>query len=158
MADTTLSEREFAKLVGCALATVQLGRQSGRLPTASKQDAKGRWRVDPVIGTVEWEASAPARIAGGDSLAAWREARTRRETALACSAEDTLRVRRGALVEVREIEDRLTGIFSSCRNKLLAIPSQARQRDPGFTIQQLALIDDLIREALEDLAAPAPLA
>ena len=58
------------------------------------------------------------------------------------------------LVPAKEISDRLTGIFTRCRTKLLGIPSKAKTAFPQLTHQDIAALDRLIREALEDLADP----
>lgn len=153
-----VSEREFAKVVDASLSTVQDRRKAGLLPKSAKQDAKGRWRIDPEVGLEEWHENAPLRASSDvdtEALRAWREARARRETALAAQAEDDLRRRRAELVEATEVEAKLVTVFSQVRTKLLGVPSKVRQQDPALTASQLALLDNLIREALEDLAAGA---
>lgn len=65
------------------------------------------------------------------------------------------RKRAGELVEVKDLEGKLTELFAGCQKKLLGVPSRARQQDPTLTAAHLALFDELIREALEDLAAAA---
>lgn len=59
----------------------------------------------------------------------------------------------GELVPARDVEAHMANVFSSCKTKLLGVPSRVRQQDPGLTTAQLALIDSVIREALEGLAA-----
>ncbi len=151
-----LSERQFAKLVGSSLSTVQERRKAKRLPKSAKKDAKGRWRIDPVKGLVEWEALAPLRVGarGGDvpALTAWREARSRREAALAGLAEDELRKSRSELVNAAEMQDVMVEAFTRAKSKLLGIPTRIRHQCPHLSLADLAVLDGLIREALEDLA------
>jgi phage terminase Nu1 subunit (DNA packaging protein) len=42
----------------------------------------------------------------------------------------------------------------TCRNKLLGIPTRAKQRLPGLTTADVLILDALIREALEALSNP----
>ena len=51
-----------------------------------------------------------------------------------------------------ELEARLVTLFASCKTKLLGIPSRARQADPTLSSVQVAIVESLVREALEDLA------
>ena len=80
-------------------------------------------------------------------------ASARREAAQAEIVELELAQTRGELVPAKEMEERMVEVFTSCRTKLLGIPTRARQRDRSFSKSQLQLVEDLIREALEDLAA-----
>jgi hypothetical protein len=167
---TTTSLRAYARHRGCALNAVQEAIRSGRL-TKSVKRVKGR---PPQIANVaaadaEWAAStysdrvpltgrtAPhpsppelPPITGVHDLA---EARARHEAARASLTEIELAERRGELVPTKDVEARLVGEFTRCKTKLLGIPSRARQQDPGLTTVQLALIEGLIREALDDLAS-----
>ncbi len=152
------SEREVAALVGASLQTVQSRRKSGGFPKSCRKDRRGRYRYDPVLALQEWEAFAPLRVknaaAAGDQDA-WREARSRRERAEAEIAEIKLTQRKGELLVARDVEDRMVALFTSCKTKLLGIPSRARQADPALTETQITLIEQLVREALDDLGGGA---
>lgn len=87
-----------------------------------------------------------------DGIPALHESRARREAAEAALAEIELAEKRGELVLAGDVEARLVNVFSSCKKKLLAVPSQVRQRDPSMTPEQVDLVESVIREALEDLA------
>lgn len=151
-----MSERQFAKHVGASLSAVQDRRKAGLLPRSASQDAKGRWRIDSALGAEEWVASAPLRVPkrGDDSgaIRAWREARARREMALAKLAEDDLRRRRGELVEVAKVQRGLEDANARARLKLLGIPSRMHQRLPHLTHADVLEVESAIREALEELA------
>lgn len=58
----------------------------------------------------------------------------------------------GELVKASEVKAKLADVFSVCRTRLLAIPSRARQVLPHLTLSDLATIEGLVREALEDLS------
>lgn len=70
-------------------------------------------------------------------------------------AELDYRKRSGELVEAKDVEAQLSDLFANCRNKLLGVPSRARQQDPVLTRDQILLVEGLIREALEELASAA---
>jgi phage terminase Nu1 subunit (DNA packaging protein) len=82
----------------------------------------------------------------------------RREAAEAELAEIELAEKRAALVLAADVEARLVNEHTRARTKLLGVPARARQQDPTLTPEHLVLIEDLIREALEDLSGedPAP--
>lgn len=83
----------------------------------------------------------------------WRTARVRREAAQAALVEAKLAEKRGELVPAADVEARLVSVFGMCRTKLLGIATRTRQRLPHLTGKDVAVIDSLVREALEDLAA-----
>lgn len=58
----------------------------------------------------------------------------------------------GELVGAKDLSDQLAALFTSCRTKLLGVPTTLRQQMPELSLQQLALIDKVIRQALEDLS------
>jgi hypothetical protein len=98
----------------------------------------------------EPEAESPACEGGVPDYAA---SRARREAAEAALAELELGEKRGQLASVREIDARLANEYARAKTKLLAIPSKLRQRDPSVTLEQVELLDALIREVLNDLAS-----
>jgi hypothetical protein len=59
----------------------------------------------------------------------------------------------GLLVVARDVKQRLVAEFTECKTKLLAIPSRARQQLPHLTNADVAALEKLVREALENLAA-----
>lgn len=67
--------------------------------------------------------------------------------------------RSGRLVPADDVEDRWTTRVVRARTKLLGLPSRIKQRVPHLTVAELAEIDGLVREALEELAdeSSAPL-
>jgi hypothetical protein len=96
------------------------------------------------------EAEPPAPDGGVPDYAA---SRARREAAEAALAELELGEKRGQLASVREIDARLANEYARAKTKLLAVPSKLRQRDPSVTLEQVELLDALIREVLNDLAS-----
>jgi hypothetical protein len=60
--------------------------------------------------------------------------------------------RLGTLIDAAEAETRWSALIASCKTKLLAIPSKARSRLPKLDNSDVALLEKLVREALEELA------
>ncbi len=59
----------------------------------------------------------------------------------------------GEVVPAAGVRAELESVFRACRTKLLGIPNRARAAMPGLSLADVAKLEDLIREALEDLAA-----
>lgn len=171
---TTMSLRAYGRrrkalgLPGANLKSVQRAIEAERLRESVVRDAAGTASIrDPVLADREWAQAtdearrpmvegAPAPLgeepAGDSAPESIGEARRRKEIAVANLREDELRVRRGQLIEAAGVERRLVEVFTACKTKLLGIPTRARQTDPTLTGPQVALIDALVREALENLA------
>ncbi|MCM2332754.1 MAG: DUF1441 family protein [Anaeromyxobacteraceae bacterium] len=156
-----LSARAYAKHRGCDHKAVTAAIKIGRLTKSVKRSKGGRYAIDPRRADAEWDAATyadrvpltgPTAPAAGEENPSLMEARARLETAKAALAELDLGERRGELVPAREVEARLVAVFSSCKTKLLGVPTRARQWDPTLTKAQVELIEATVREALEDLA------
>lgn len=160
-----MSGTEYAKHRGCSSQAVTQAVAAGRLTKSVKKLPSGRLSIDAKRADLEWAAStysdrapltgptAPRRgAAGDDEPVSLMDVRNRHELAKAQLAELDLAERRGEILEAREVEARLVGVFSSCKTKLLGVPSRVRQQDPTLTKPQVALVEATIREALEGLA------
>ena len=58
----------------------------------------------------------------------------------------------GQLVRVEDVEREWLEIITMARTKLLGIPTKAKQRLPDLDTDAIGVLDDIVREALEDLA------
>ncbi len=150
-----VSLREYARHRGCQLKAVQDAIAAGRLSASLTPDKR---IADVDAADAEWLATTHAEKrplsgpAGLEPSASLGEARARLDAAKADLAELDLAERRGQVIPAADVQARMVAVFSACKTKLLAIPSRARQQDPGLSHSQIALLDSLIREALEDLA------
>jgi phage terminase Nu1 subunit (DNA packaging protein) len=79
-------------------------------------------------------------------------AAARREKALADMAEIEVEERRGELVKVDAARAGVIEKFTVVKTKILGVPSRVAQRLPHVSADDLRVIDDLLREALEELA------
>lgn len=57
----------------------------------------------------------------------------------------------GELVPASQVEAKLSKYIHACRAKLLALPSRAKQAMPHLELSDVATLEDLVGEALEDL-------
>lgn len=67
-------------------------------------------------------------------------------------AELKYQERSGQLVRAEEVAARWAEIITLSKTKLLAIPAAAKNRIPHLTAADVGVLDELIREALEELA------
>jgi phage terminase Nu1 subunit (DNA packaging protein) len=148
--------REAAGLAGGTLRAIQVAIKSGRL---SKSITKNKQIVSAEAADAEWLSSTHVdRIpltgptAAGTTPPDLAESRARREAAEAALAEIELAEKRRELVPAKDVESKLVNVFAQCKTKLLGVAARARQRDPGLTGPQIELYEELIREALDDLA------
>jgi phage terminase Nu1 subunit (DNA packaging protein) len=149
--------RKEAALAGGTLRAVQVAIRDGRLWKSLTPDRKQI--ADAAAADAEWAAVTQVdRIpitgptAAGTPPPDLTESRARREAAEAALAEIELAEKRRELVPAKDVESKLVNAFAHCKTKLLGVSSRARQRDPALTGPQVALIESLIREALDDLA------
>ena len=173
-----MSQRAYAKRRGVSAMAVSRAVRSGRLK-ASVRDGK---IIDPDLADREWAANtdltdapssvieqsaswpgvdrpvAPPPPAGEESAGEGtplHEANRIEKVWKAKTAELKYKQEAGELVPAAEVRGKLEDTFRTCRTKLLGIPSRARQVLPHLTVGDIAAIESMVREALEDLAGAA---
>lgn len=163
-----LSQRAYAARRGVSHMAVQRAIKAGRLKDCLND---GGQIVDPDLADREWErktdlSRAPIpvrqRAAGvalgpaaddGEAVPDMADASAREKHWRAKLAELKFRESASELVPAAGVKAELEGVFRSCRTKLLGIPSRARQLLPGLSLGDVAKIEALVREALEELAS-----
>lgn len=95
------------------------------------------------------DESTPPGPPAGPTLA---DARMRHETARASVSELELRRLQGELVPLSEVRAEVAARYTVVRTRLLGVPARVKQRAPHLAAADVRLIDDFIREALEELA------
>lgn len=134
--DVELADREWAGSTG------QIDRAQQKPPAPATTAPR---RSPPAVdGDPDNELSSE-----GMSLA---EATRLEKMWKASIAELDYRERRGELVSAKAVADKLAGLFTLCRTKMLGVSTRARQAMPELTTKQIATYDKLIREALEQLS------
>lgn len=165
-----MSIRAYAERRGCTPETVRqrikravLVRSVVWVPGKGGKDEP---RIaDPNLADQEWSAGTRPKAASQAATAAsdeysrlrlereeenLRAARAKRE-----AEELALAARRGELVPAAEIEAALAEEYTAVRTKLLALPTRAKQRLTHLTTADVAVLEDLVREALGELADDA---
>lgn len=147
IADVELADREWA-------ANTR-PRIDEPLPNVKSKSARGRARKPAPVAS----EPAPDEPETGGEWIDYNEARRRREVEnwkLAAiereRADLDLAARRGELVEASNVADRWVEAVTAAKTKLLGVPSRLRQRHPDADPAIFRDNDDLIREALEELA------
>jgi phage terminase Nu1 subunit (DNA packaging protein) len=77
----------------------------------------------------------------------WRQAKIKRQ-----ADELDLGTKRGELIPIAEARAAVFDSYTIVRTRLLGVPTRCKQRIAKLTIADVASIDELIREALEELA------
>lgn len=180
MADKVImSCRAYAKLRGVSPMSVSEAIKAGRLRDSVARGDSGNviGIKDPVLADQEWEhhsdmmkAPAPVRESSGDRAIEAEAARggfvsvgddesgTLGENAAdvkywqAKLAELKYRQETGELVSVKTIEGAIADMIAASKTRLLAIPSRVKQALPHLSVVDVATVEKLVREALEDLA------
>lgn len=168
-----MSCRKYARRRGVSAMAVSLAIKKGTLKESVVRDENGQPKIaDPDLADREWEANtdhskAPAYVKqrGLEAVAAGvvsaRDGMTLSEASAvekvwrARTAELKFKEAAGELVPAKDVEQRLTDTFHTCRTRLLGIPSRARQALPHLTLADIAAIEALVREALEELGGTA---
>jgi len=169
-----MSLRGYARHRGCSLKAVQKAIAAGRITktpdgkidsdvadqqwaantdsaAANRDYAKGAGRAQRSRTSPSTEGAPPAADPNASAVN-YAQARAVREAYTARLARLKFEEESGRLVPVDELERRLTNVISTSRTKVLAVPSKVRSRLPHLTNRDIAVIDELIREALEELA------
>lgn len=165
-----LSVAAYAKRCGVTHRAIQKAIEVGRL-SKSLVRVKGKAKIaDPDLADRELaETGRPradreessAMLAGDDAATvanyyvsrALREAAmARKEAALADMAELDVLERKGELVPVADARAQVVDKFTVVKTKILSVPSRLAQRLPHVSADDVRVIEDLIREALEELS------
>lgn len=168
MAQDPLSLRGYAQhrkargLPGGTLKAVQKAIADERISVVTLD---GRSRIaDPDAADREWAANTDhVRSPGlmgednGDGLddagegGEFRNAAARERHWKALTAEIRYRQESGELVNAAEVQEAMAEKFSTVRTMVLGVTSRAKQRLPHLSFTDLAVLDELLREALEEL-------
>jgi hypothetical protein len=173
-----MSMRAYGKRRGVSHVAVQRAVKLGRLRASIVRDAEGRFLGirDPELADREWAANtdytdapqlspappAPVHRVQVDAPPSDSEddgsllhATRREKMAKAKLAELKLAQESGELVPVRDVERKVRDEYAAVKVRLLGIPSRARQALPHLSLADIAAIEALVREALEELAGGA---
>jgi phage terminase Nu1 subunit (DNA packaging protein) len=146
--------RALADRLGVVHSALSKAVREGRLTAGVMMD-RGRVVVlDADAAAAQWNSvSASMSASGSDANADYLAARARREAALADIAEIDRDERRGELVSVEEARADVIDAFTVVKTRILGVSSRVAQRMPHLAAEVVPVLDALLREALEELAA-----
>lgn len=144
IADPDLADREWAANTRPRIDHPPAPAAEGP-PPAPRSRRQSRHAV-PMAAVAEDDDPARPRVPD------YNESRARREAALADMAELEVAERRGALVPVDEARAEVRERYTRVRTRLLGVPSRVAQRLPHVAGEVVPFLDELLREALEELA------
>jgi hypothetical protein len=169
----------YAARRGVSKMAVSRAVKAGRLARSVVRDDRGQPKIaDPDLADREWSETtdlsrAPAyvkeRAEARDPSRGGRPPRldddegepeglslgeqsAREKFWKANNAELDYRERAGELVNAKAMAAKVGDLILRCRTKLLGVPTRMRQRLPHLTAPDVAEIDALMREALEELS------
>ena len=157
-----ITRKQAAEEMGVTIQAVYMAIKQGRL-TAIK-DNKGKIVINSDTMKDEWaKRSEPKLIKkiehktykssqSETEYPEYGESKARTEHLKAELLELERQEKEKSLVPVEEVNNTWQKIITNTRNKLLGVPSKAQQRLPDLDNSAVSCIDDIIREALEELS------
>ncbi len=117
--------------------------------------ANTRPRVDrPATATATAEPTEQRQVPDYNVSRALREAAAaRRESAMADIAELEAAQKKGELVPIAEARADVIERFTVVKTKILGVPTRIAQRLPHLASEVVPIVEELLRESLEELAA-----
>lgn len=147
--------RKALGLPGGTLRAVQAAIASGRITAtdgqiAAAEQADREWAGSTHADHVPLRGPTPHAAPPPSAPNPLLQHRVRREAAAAERAEFELAQLKGEYIRRDVVREDVMHDYRICRDQLLAIPSKLGQR--GVPIGVIAVVDDMIRTALEELA------
>lgn len=157
-----ITQTEMARRLGVHTQTLIKAIQVGRVGPPAIQVVDGKRRiVDPNEVERQFHSRTdaskshpksqqdPGEENVGLDLAEWNKRKAAAEAKL---KELKLFREMGKLILARDIESAITDAFERCKVRVLGIHVRARQQIPHLTREDVTLLEDLEREACEELA------
>lgn len=172
-----ISKSEAADALGVSRTAVYKAIKQGRLPVVRTSDGKELIKSEtlredwfantmakigvgpkPPAGETAFPPARPKRDRSltepepGDIVPDYNESRARTEYLKAELLELERKEKEGLLVRASDVEAKWVEVITISRTKVMGIPSKAKQRIPDLTQDQVVVLEDIVREALEELA------
>ena len=165
-----ITRKEAAEQMGVTIQAVYMAIKQGRLTAIT--DNQGKIVINSDTMHQEWTGKSAFRkmkniqaatieppvtkrkiSKTSELIPEYEESRARTEHLKAELLELERQQKEQSLVSVDEVNLKWQTIITTTRNKLLGVPSKAQQRLPDLDNSAVSCIDDIIREALEELSA-----
>ena len=151
----TYPVKVISDLLRIAPRQIQQLAQDGIIP----RDGRGRYQLKAAInGYVghlqKRNIGRPSSVPVGPDVLDYQTEKARLTKLQADKAQVELDERKGQLVEVEAISEEWARVVTDCKNRLLSIPSKAAPIVAPLSkpAEVMQVIEDLVREALEELA------
>jgi hypothetical protein len=159
-----VSMNEYARSRGISSVAVSKAVKTKRIKLV-------RGKIDPSLADEQWAANTrPGQRVARRRLIApsvapiepqsipepapntYGTARARREETLANMAQMDYDLKMGVLVNSSEIREKLAKLHTEAKTRLLGVASKCKARVPQLSAIDVSIIEDLIREALGEIA------
>ena len=172
-----ITKSEAADALGVSRTAVYKAIKQGRLPVVRTSDGKELIKSEtlredwfantmakigvgpkPPAGETAFPPARPKRDRSltepepGDIVPDYNESRARTEYLKAELLELERKEKEGLLVRASEVQAKWVEVITISRTKVLGVASKAKQRIPDLSQDQIAILEDIVREALEELA------
>jgi len=158
-----LSKADAARALGVSPGAITKAVKEGRLSVVQSHD--GREMINGETLRSEWDARTQAKMRpvtarrqaprprhqSGD-VPDYNESRARTEYLKAELLELERAQKEGELISAEEVSKKWGELVAIARTKVLGVPSKAKQRIPDFPQDAFVILEDIVREALEELA------
>jgi excisionase family DNA binding protein len=176
-----ITKSEAAAALGVSRTAVYKAISQGRLPVVRSKD--GRELIQSETLREDWYAKTMAKIGVGpkppagesafpaprpkpvqrslaspepeDIVPEYNESRARTEYLKAELLELERKEKEGLLVRAADVQAKWVEVITISRTKVMGVVSKVKQRVPDLTQDQIGILEDIVREALEELAEEA---
>jgi len=159
--DFDLADQEWAANTNAVKApTKTRSESSAAAPAPPSPPSPPKPSIEPKRQAPSGQSAAPAdddlperrELEPGELYSTLNDALTAEKTWKAKLAELQFMEKRGELVDAKDVEARIVDEYARCRTKLLGLARKAKAQIPHLTHADVVTLDNLVREALEDLA------
>jgi len=159
-----ITRAEAARQMGVTVQAVYGAIKEGRLTPITDEKGKilinsdtlmNEWTRNSQFMRVKTTSYKPKAERNKDTMSypEYNESKARTEHLKAEMMEIERKKLEDELVSAEEVKEQWVNIVTVARTKLLGIATKAKQRLPDLDTNAIACIDDIVREALEELSA-----
>ena len=158
-----ISRSEAARLKNVTPQAVYKAINQGRVTPVVDND--GKVMLDKDAFETDWEKTyhpnqmkkannyhTPSQKAVISDIPAYEESRARTEHLKAELLDIERKQKEQQLVDSKQVQAKWLEVISIAKNKVLGIPSKAKQRIPELDVSAMNCLEDIVRESLEEIA------
>ena len=158
-----ISRSQAARLKNVTPQAVYKAINQGRVTPVVDND--GKVMLDKDAFETDWEKKyhpnqmkkannyhKPRQKAVISDIPAYEESRARTEHLKAELLDIERKQKEQQLVDSKQVQAKWLEVISIAKNKVLGIPSKAKQRIPELDVSAMNCLEDIVRESLEEIA------